>query len=84
MIMDYAGSRYINTASPEDVAKSRGTVMITMTLQYRYTGNSVFGLYSNEYVRERVYSTQIYMRNWDSNVNQFKKDWILSQIGGGA
>ncbi|MBI5059612.1 hypothetical protein HZB60_07535 [candidate division KSB1 bacterium] len=50
-----------------------GSVDISMTLQYRYRppgrGDGLFGLFEQEYVRERTYQTSVFMRNWDTSVN---------------
>ena len=83
LTMDYAQTQFIPTTDPIGQISAKGTVMVNMTLQYRYRANAMFGLYSKDYVHERTYATQIYMRNWDSDVNDFRKTWIQSLIGMG-
>lgn len=65
-------------ADPDRPNKMRkGVVILTMTLQYRHRGdplNGAFsGMFGEEYVKERTYSTQIYLRNWDVDPNTFRK-----------
>ncbi len=73
MSIDYANSRWI-PVSEQDSTLGKGAIMVSMTLQYRYRSNAGFGLYPKDYVHERTYATQIYMRNWDSDVNEFRKN----------
>lgn len=72
MSIDYANSRWIDV-SMQDSTLGKGAIMVSMTMQYRYRSEALFGLYPRDYVRERTYATQIYMRNWDSDVNEFRK-----------
>ena len=78
LTMDISRSPYVNTADPVAFTKARGVVNVSMTLQYQYQGNSLFGLYPTDYVRERTYTTQVYMRNWDINDNNSFRERYLS------
>jgi hypothetical protein len=52
--------------------KAPVNINVELTLQYRYHANSMFGLYSREYVRERTYRTSAYLRNWWSDINELR------------
>ena len=75
MTMERAFSQY-------DSLGSRAAVIITMVLQYSYEADSRFGMYTREYVRERKYQTQIFMRNWDSDVNKEFREQVRNGMWG--
>jgi hypothetical protein len=54
------------------------TVKIRMVMHYTYAGASQgdWGLYGNQYVRERVFETQVSLRNWDVERNLYRDDLL--------
>jgi hypothetical protein len=48
------------------------TVRVTLKMQYRYSAQYGISLYANQYVHERIYTTTIFMRNWDISKNDYK------------
>lgn len=84
LLMDYTQSNY--PASRDEYVNHMGTFDVAITLHYRYRANSMFGMYSREYARERTYQTTIYQRNWDSDINLDRAEWVKSQLvpGGGS
>jgi hypothetical protein len=65
---------YFDTSKPWD---KHSVVQITITMQYRYnatSNNGVIGLFPEDYIRERTYTTKVLCRNWDVKENLFKDD----------
>jgi hypothetical protein len=63
--------------NPTDILKRQSTVKIRMVMHYSYNaGDGYTGLYGGSYVRERVYETQVSMRNWDVERNPYRDDLV--------
>jgi hypothetical protein len=62
---------YYDTSKPWD---KHSVVQISITMQYHYNSTSNIGLFPDEYVRERTYTTKVLCRNWDVKENLFKDD----------
>jgi hypothetical protein len=58
-------------------------VGIKITMQYRYDAVHGVSLFTDEYVRERTYSTKVFCRNYDVNQNLFRDDISASYNAGG-
>ncbi|HEY3294707.1 MAG TPA: hypothetical protein VGL38_04680 [bacterium] len=83
LTMEFNRFPWYRTNTIEDQIRRQGVVEISMTMQYTYRGtfpNSDMGLYGNYYVRERQYSTQVSLKNWDTDGNAFK-DSLLAHTG---
>lgn len=72
MTMDWGIDESVSNVQTAKMA----TVNVELVMQYRYRDNGVFGLYDQEYIRERIYSTRILMRNWLADNNEFRIDLI--------
>jgi hypothetical protein len=64
------------TTSLEDVQRRKGLVKVTLTMHYTYRGNGGLGLYADYYTRERIYTTQIFMKNWDTEGNAYRDSLV--------
>jgi hypothetical protein len=68
------------TGLPEENLRRSEVVTVTMVMHYSYNAPYWFQvgtrMYGSRYVRERIYSTQIAMRNWDVESNYFR-DQVL-------
>jgi hypothetical protein len=81
--MDFNTFDWYRMSSIEEQTRRQGVVKVSMVMQYTYQGsypNSDVGLYGNYYVREREYSTQISLKNWDTDGNAFK-DSLVAHAG---
>lgn len=62
----------------------RNVVKITMNMHYRYSapnwGRRGTRIFADRYVRERLYETRVYMRNWDVESNPFR-DLVQGRTG---
>jgi len=58
--------------SQEDQARLQMVLKVEIVMHYTSFNPTYFGLYSRGYVRERRYSTEIAMRNWDVEHNDFR------------
>jgi len=77
---------YLTTGGqPNEKAKRSMVVKVILTMHYTYNAPYWFQLasrpYGTSYVRERQYTTQIAMRNWDVENNEFR-DKVLGQTSG--
>jgi hypothetical protein len=79
LIFEVGNSRW---ADMTELRKNPVNIDVELTMQYRYRANSLFGLYSREYVRERTYRTSVYLRNWWSDVNEIRKNAEATSPGG--
>lgn len=68
-------------ADQVEYENAKCAVQVELTLQYRYRANSMFGLYSRDYARERNYRTSFYMRNWPSDINEYNKPADAGGVG---
>jgi hypothetical protein len=69
--------RYYMGSDPREPLKRQGLVEVSLTMHYTYTatnaGRHILGrLFSDRYVHERIYTTQVFMRNWDVEQNAYK------------
>jgi hypothetical protein len=62
--------------SPEDQARLQMVLKVELVMHYTSSNPTFFGLYHRGYVRERRYSTEIAMRNWDVEHNDFRDNQI--------
>jgi hypothetical protein len=76
-----------NPTIENDALKRSQVVTVELTMQYTYKSSAWFGigtrLYGSNYTRERKYTTQIAMRNWDVEHNEFR-DEVLGLTTGGS
>jgi type II secretory pathway pseudopilin PulG len=77
---------YLTTGGlPNELAKRSMVVRVRLTMHYTYHAPYWFQmgspLYGTSYVRERIYDTQIAMRNWDVENNEFR-DKVLGVTPG--
>lgn len=82
LLMNPSLSNYV--ANQDEYINHMATFDVAITLHYRYRANSMFGLYSREYARERTYQTTIYQRNWDSDINVYRQEWVKAQLENGG
>lgn len=59
---------------PSEPWKLNSVIEIKITMQYTYDATSGVSLFTDEYVRERTYSTKVFCRNWDVPENLFIDD----------
>jgi hypothetical protein len=82
----------LEAAFPSSNATERlqrhGVLTVDLLMQYRYSSpNSNFlatRTYADTYVRERRFRTQISMRNWDVNGNEYKDLKMQQQLAAGG
>jgi len=79
LLFEVDNSRWADQALRD---KSPVNINVEMTMQYRYRANSLFGLYSREYARERTYRTSVYLRNWWSDINELRDPSLVTTPGG--
>ncbi|RQV96644.1 hypothetical protein EH220_05415 [bacterium] len=66
---------------PEKPWDAHAVIGITITMQYKYDATHGVSLFTDEYVRERTYSTKVFCRNYDVPKNLFKEDLQASYSG---
>jgi hypothetical protein len=78
---------YLTTSQPDEKAKRSQVVRVSLVMHYTYNAPYWFQLgapvYGTSYVRERKYETQISMRNWDVENNDFR-DQVLGLASSGG
>jgi hypothetical protein len=67
--MDLPHRNLVNSA-----VRKHSVVQITLTMQYRYDATHGVALFGDDYVRERIYTTKVFCRNWDVNINPFRDE----------
>ena len=76
--IDFNYFPYLSNAAGRPNENLRRSQVVTVTLVMHYTYNAPYWfqmgtrMYGPSYVRERTYSTQIAMRNWDVETNDFR------------
>jgi hypothetical protein len=73
-INDFRGAGFVPSA--EDQARLQMVLKVEIVMHYTSSNPTFFGLYNRGYVRERRYSTEIAMRNWDAEHNDFRDEQI--------
>jgi type II secretory pathway pseudopilin PulG len=83
--MDFNLFDYLTTSVPDEKLKRSQVVRVIMVMHYTYNAPYWFQMgtrpYGTSYVRERRYETQISMRNWDVQNNDFR-DKVLGLTSG--
>ncbi len=76
------------TADALQQAQRRGVLTVEIAMQYRYyspnSGMLATRTFADSYIRERVFRTQISMRNWDVNGNEYKDAQLEQQLTHGS
>jgi hypothetical protein len=89
LLIDFNRFDYLpyTTGIVNEKLKRSQVVKIELTMHYTYTTPALFGLfarmYGNDYVRERKYTTQVSMRNWDVENNAFRDEVLGLSSGNG-
>jgi hypothetical protein len=84
--VDFNRFTYVTgSGAPSENLKRSMVMSVELTMHYTYNAPTGFRvgtrLYGSRYVRERKYTTQIAMRNWDVETNVFR-DEVLGLAGG--
>jgi hypothetical protein len=69
------------TAQGKEAIDRQMVVVVSMNLHYVGNNTTNFGLFRRGYVREKIYKTQIAMRNWDTPKNQYRTDKERAAVG---
>lgn len=66
----------------------KGVLHVEIVMQYRYSapGSNLMATqtFANSYIRERIFKTDISMRNWDVNGNPYKDKLMEQQLSSGS
>jgi hypothetical protein len=66
---------FYDSSEPWDLNSCIG---IKITMQYRYDATHGVSIFTDEYVRERTYSTKVFCQNFDMPMNLFRDDLTQS------
>jgi len=79
--------QFPGSSDPLESVKRQGPITVELVMHYTSSAKGWNSLgprmHDGRYVRERRYSTEIFMRNWDVESNTYR-DNLLHAVGGGA